>query len=298
MRLSFAFLFSAAVAADVCGETDTMSALQSSSHTVKSHQQQSCTSVVAGQTAPINGLFTATDGSKVDYMAKRGDVAQSAGRFCVDEPTVALLQRAFSVSELSEFDVLLQKKSENSTVAPGTTTTEGSVAGKNAATTSEAPTTEAPATDVPPTMSATLGRYPGYDGNLNVTGTVSFRAASFSNNGRDVFLMNWNMQGLEPEGCAGTPPAGVANACGIHIHEGMTCEQAGGHHYNADWATEDPWSTVNYTTNATISNAATGDHNYHAVIAAGTNISSIAGRAVVVHESSGARIACGLISAV
>lgn len=295
--MSFAFLFSAAVAADVCGETDTMSALQS--HAVKSHQQQSCTSVVAGQTAPINGLFTATDGSKVDYMAKRGDVAQSAGRFCVDEPTVALLQRAFSVSELSEFDVLLQKKSANSTVAPTVApgTTEGSVAGKNAATT-EMPTTEAPATDVPPTMSATLGRYPGYDGNLNVTGTVSFRAASFSNNGRDIFLMNWNMQGLEPDGCAGTPPAGVANACGIHIHEGMTCEEAGGHHYNADWVTEDPWSTVNYTTNATSSNAATGDHNYHAVIEAGTNISSIAGRAVVVHESSGARIACGLISAV
>jgi len=105
--------------------------------------------VVAGQTAPINGLFTATDGSKVDYIANRGDVAQSAGRFCVDEPTVSLLQRAFSVSDVSEFDVLLRKKSASSTEATGTT--ESSVAGKTATTATEAPATEAPATEAPAT---------------------------------------------------------------------------------------------------------------------------------------------------
>jgi len=129
MQIFFALLFSAAVADDECVEVDTMSALQSSSQNVKRHLQQSCTSVVAGQKAPINGLFSATDGSKVDYRATRGDVAQSAGRFCVDEPTVSLLQRAFSVTDVSEFDVLVQKKSANSNA-----TTESSVAGKKPAT--------------------------------------------------------------------------------------------------------------------------------------------------------------------
>merc|ERR1740117_1153383 len=87
-----------------------MSALQ--------HRQEVCRSVEVGQKAPIDGVFTANDGSKVSYRATRGDVAQSAGRFCVDEPTVALLQRAFSVSDVSDFDVLVQKKK--------TTTEEGS----------------------------------------------------------------------------------------------------------------------------------------------------------------------------
>lgn len=89
--------------------------------------------VQIGQKAPIDGLFTAHDGSHMKYSAKRGDVAQSAGRFCVDGPTVSLLQRAFSVSHVSEFDGLLQKKD----IADATTTetTESTVNRKRSTTT-------------------------------------------------------------------------------------------------------------------------------------------------------------------
>merc|ERR1740117_1797482 len=133
-----------------------MSALQ--------HRQEVCRSVEVGQKAPIDGVFTANDGSKVTYRATRGDVAQSAGRFCVDEPTVALLQRAFSVSDVSDFDVLVQKTKttteEGSTEATASTeTTVSRKRGKKADTTAapepepvtDAPVTDAPVTDAPVT---------------------------------------------------------------------------------------------------------------------------------------------------
>jgi len=303
MKISFTFLF---CVADVCAEADTMSASQSPSQVVRRHEQQSCTSVVVGQVAPIKGMFTATDGSKVDYSAKRGEVAQSAGRFCVDEPTVSLLQRAFSVSDVSEFDVLLRKKSVNSTEAAGTT--EGSVAGKTATTTStnhfspnHGPIQYSPNT----TMAVALGPFPGYSGNLNVRGVVSLTSAAVMTDRQNV-LMRWSMTGLEGEGCAETPPAGVANACGIHIHEGRTCENISaplGHYYDVDYMKEDPWPTVSYSTIPDQGDlrgefsASTGNLNETIpVVFIATTFSSIEGRALVVHDSTGGRVACGLIS--
>merc|ERR1719164_359233 len=52
------------------------------------------------------------------------------------------------------------------------------------------------------------------------------------------------MKGLE-DACK-TTPEGVANACGIHIHEGKTCDDAsavGGHYFATD---SDPWSPLGY----------------------------------------------------
>jgi len=301
MKISFAFLFSAAVVADVCGEADIMAVLQSPSHVVRSHPQQSCTTVVAGQMAPINGVFTATDASKVDYRANRGDVAQSAGRFCVDETTVSMLQRAFSVSDVSEFDVLLQKKSANPIDAIGTI--EGSVAGKTVTTTT---TTKVPVTMAPSiNMDVTLGPFPGYSGDLNVTGIVWLSSAVDMTDRQNV-SMRWSMQGLEGEACAGPPPPGVANACGIHIHRGKTCEDMSaiqGHYYDADYMTEDPWSPVSYSTIPNQGDlrgefwASTGNLNGNlTVVPIGTTFSSIEGRVLVVHDSTGGRVACGLIS--
>jgi len=118
MRCAFGLLVAAS--ADVC-EHDAVSALQVPARVdVKRHQHEVCTPVKPGQKAPIDGLFTAHDGSNVAHSARRGDVAHVAGKFCVDEPTVALLQRAFSVAHVSEFDVLLQKKKTASTEASST----------------------------------------------------------------------------------------------------------------------------------------------------------------------------------
>jgi len=134
------------------------------------------------------------------------------------------------------------------------------------------------------TVAATgLVPYPGYSGPLKVTGKVG--GVLF---GSDAFLW-YSLSGLEAE-CA-KAPEGVANACGIHIHEGMTCDDAdavGGHYYDADSITDDPWKPLTYTA---------GTHgfsfgNVKATIGKGQNIN---GRAIVVHDQTGGRVACALV---
>lgn len=100
------------------------------------------------------------------------------------------------------------------------------------------------------------------------------------------------MHGLEAQLCA-TPPEGVGNACGIHIHSGSTCDDAsgvGGHYYHGDLAA-DPWSPVVYTPDAF------GDStSFGTSIAIGQTLSDVVGRAIVVHDHTGGRVACGIIA--
>jgi len=130
-----------------------------------------------------------------------------------------------------------------------------------------------------------LKPYPGYSGDLVVTGTVG---AWIKNENAGVF---WKLQGLEKENCKSVP-AGVANACGIHIHTGMDCTDAasvGGHYYDAALAS-DPWAPISYES---FGDGLSSGH------AKGINIGNvnIAGRALVVHDSTGARVACGELPA-
>lgn len=127
-----------------------------------------------------------------------------------------------------------------------------------------------------------MAQYPGYAGPLTVTGTVG----GFLK-GEDAYIW-YNVAGLEAD-CA-TTPQGVANACGIHIHEGKTCHDAaavGGHYYDHA-ITSDPWSPVTYTASAD----GTSKGKTSANVGAGQDIN---GRAIVVHDKTGARVACGLI---
>jgi len=85
-------------------------------------------------------------------------------------------------------------------------------------------------------------------------------------------------------------PDGVANACGIHIHEGETCddaEQVGGHFFDGS-IPSDPWASQVYSTRH---GAASG------LFPTKIGTDDIAGRALVVHDKTGARVACGLIPA-
>jgi len=128
-----------------------------------------------------------------------------------------------------------------------------------------------------------LAPYPGYSGELSVTGTVG---GYLYNN--DAYVW-YNIAGLEAD-CA-TAPEGVANACGIHVHEGKTCDDAdsvGGHYYNADESSDDPWSPVTYQASAD----GTSKGKTKASIGSGQDIN---GRAIVVHDKTGARVACALI---
>jgi hypothetical protein len=125
-----------------------------------------------------------------------------------------------------------------------------------------------------------LGPYPGYAGDLKVTGEVNAYLSETGN-----AYLTYTLAGLEDE-CK-TTPEGVGNACGIHIHEGKTCDDAdavGGHYYATD---SDPWGVLGYNTKW--GGRARG--SVKATIGKGEDI---AGRAIVVHDSTGGRVACAL----
>jgi len=91
----------------------------------------------------------------------------------------------------------------------------------------------------------------------------------------------YSLSGIDPDCANGA--SGAANSCGVHIHSGMTCtDDAGGHYYTGD-VTDDPWATVAYTTGIGAVSVTTG-----------ASAMEVEGRAVVIHDRTGARIACSL----
>ena len=84
--------------------------------------------------------------------------------------------------------------------------------------------------------------YPGYSGTLHVGGTMSVvgfpdGAASTST------IIRWDLTGVDPA-CQGTE---TGNSCGIHVHAGTSCADAGGH-LLAPSVRGDPWAAVHYQT--------------------------------------------------
>jgi len=138
-----------------------------------------------------------------------------------------------------------------------------------------------PATLFTPHHEVRFGAYPGYTGALKVTGEVGAYYRT------DTVGVHFNIQGVERDACK-TTPVGVANACGIHIHAGKTCEDAasvGGHYFDTTSITADPWSTITYSA----TRYGTASDYVHVVVGKEQDIS---GRAMVVHDSTGARVAC------
>ena len=72
---------------------------------------------------------------------------------------------------------------------------------------------------------------------------------------------------------------GAGNSCGIHIHEGFTCDDASGHFFNPDLS--DPWLVSYYTPG---SGSVTVTHGY--------DYATTRGRVLTIHDRTGARIAC------
>jgi len=134
---------------------------------------------------------------------------------------------------------------------------------------------------------AQIGLYPGYDGSLQVSGLVMVMSDWPGT------LMTWDLEGVDPL-CANPGDHTAPNACGIHAHAGMTCEDAdevGGHYYKdhdkGDAAPPDPWKTTVYTA---IDSQASGS-------ASVATFADVVGRAVVVHDHTGGRIGCGILTA-
>jgi len=137
------------------------------------------------------------------------------------------------------------------------------------------------------TYEAVMCTYPGYSGDLQVAGSVSV-----DESGNNIVL-SWRLSGLEAELCE-TPPEGVGNACGIHIHSGTTCHDSSGvgGHYFMENIGADPWSPVVYTPNVFGDSRSSGNN-----IVIGHTLTDVVGRALVVHDHTGGRVACGIIHA-
>jgi hypothetical protein len=140
-----------------------------------------------------------------------------------------------------------------------------------------------------PTMlsvSSGISTYPGYDGSLTVTGTVTLT-------GDTTQTLKIDLAGLDTDCVAGAGDD-VTNGCGIHVHSGTSCDVAadvGGHYYSSDLGS-DPWSDVVYVSDSS------GKASSSMTVETGLALWELAGRAFVIHKlASGGRIACGVLKA-
>ena len=110
---------------------------------------------------------------------------------------------------------------------------------------------------------------------IAVMGTVVLKDTS------DGIMMTGTLGGLE-----------TSTMGGIHIHTGVSCDDAnnvGGHYYPG--MASDPWtSTMWYSDSMGSSNV-----KFTVPMFSLTGMNPVANRAVVVHDSSGNRIACGVL---
>lgn len=116
----------------------------------------------------------------------------------------------------------------------------------------------------------------------------------------DSQYMSYRLSGTDPA-CGRQDVSGVANACGIHIHVGTDCSDAstvGGHLWNHSVEAKDPWQDVRYSSKAChemschdgVYQAISDDGPVH--VMTGLANEKIIGHVVVVHDVTGARIAC------
>jgi len=127
-------------------------------------------------------------------------------------------------------------------------------------------------------LQACISKYPGYDGDLDISGKVRLKYV------HEDLTFQYRLRGADTD----------CSECGIHIHTGTTCDDAalvGGHYW--DDTVSDPWTTAggaSYETNS--GGYGLGKFSLNAGYDAEENI----GHAVVVHDKTGARYGCGVLS--
>eukprot|EP00462_Mataza_sp_D1_P026171 CAMPEP_0175136820 /NCGR_PEP_ID=MMETSP0087-20121206/9483_1 /TAXON_ID=136419 /ORGANISM="Unknown Unknown, Strain D1" /LENGTH=1921 /DNA_ID=CAMNT_0016419609 /DNA_START=50 /DNA_END=5815 /DNA_ORIENTATION=+ len=156
---------------------------------------------------------------------------------------------------------------------------------------------------------ALMATYPGYKGPLKVRGSVTvvpggagYRGSSVQGkckNGKTGCgaRLFWSLSGLEADS--------IAN---VHVHAGKTCEDSagpGGHFWDKSQSPEDPWTkqtspvpaNANGVSVAGVS-AALGNTSGRAgfLLDYGYNNIDSFQHAIVVHDQSGARVACGVLN--
>eukprot|EP00927_Polykrikos_kofoidii_P071513 TRINITY_DN67777_c0_g1_i1.p1 TRINITY_DN67777_c0_g1~~TRINITY_DN67777_c0_g1_i1.p1 ORF type:complete len:389 (+),score=31.57 TRINITY_DN67777_c0_g1_i1:46-1167(+) len=139
-------------------------------------------------------------------------------------------------------------------------------------------------------ISSVVESYPGYAGVLNVTGVPVVVETRAGPTGDPEQVIRYSLAGVDQNcGLAFSSEPLAPNGCGIHIHEGVDCASAGGHFWNKLLHPADPWKTVRYTAEGTRSSGTTPS------VHTGLSEADLAGRTVVIHDASGARVACAVL---
>jgi len=128
-----------------------------------------------------------------------------------------------------------------------------------------------------------LGDYPGYTGDLSVSGSVYLEFIGTTTQ------ITYQLDSADP---ACTAPSTAGNSCGIHFHSGTSCfrgTDVSGHYYSESM--DDPWGSVVYA----ISNETTGEAVGQVVVDWGMYMEDAIGHAFVIHEVGGGRISCTLM---
>ena len=129
--------------------------------------------------------------------------------------------------------------------------------------------------------------YYTYNGNLRVGGQCGVTSSGT----RQTFTCT--LTNVDPQ-CTRVGPQ--ANSCGIHIHQGTSCEtNAQGHYYKTP-VTQDPWTNVVYQSGTA---GATGAPSNvpSTVVNTGATETEVAGKTMIVHGYDGGRIACAVLQA-
>jgi len=131
-------------------------------------------------------------------------------------------------------------------------------------------------------------RYPGYAGDLHVAGGVTIGPMRRALDGRAAQVLALALvSGLDPE-CGWGAAVAAPEACGIRVHRGEACDAVGGHLWDEAAASGDPWASVRYHPDMPLL--------LTTPVLTGLELSELRGRAIVVHDAAGARVACALIS--
>lgn len=127
----------------------------------------------------------------------------------------------------------------------------------------------------PPPLKAMMGAYPEVEAST-VEGWVKVKQ-----NADGSIKMSYRLSGLEAEATGG-----------LHIHTGTSCDDAdtvGGHYWDSeDGTVADPWTT-------TYSSTEDGEARGCFKLDSGYDHDGNTGHAVVLHDSTGARVGCGVL---
>lgn len=136
----------------------------------------------------------------------------------------------------------------------------------------------------------TWTKYLTYTGALRVKGTIVNLVTPSASAGT---TFTYSLKGVDGSCAAG--PGTAANSCGLHIHTGTSCTASAGGHYFTGAVHSDPWTSISYTSSldaATAQFVTTGA----VFVQTGAIQSQLAGKVVIVHDYSGAKMSCAVLA--